>query len=914
MSEANEWRPMDNGDKGSAGARDGFIDFANYTTEQLVELESSIDPVRFPLNHARLVETLKRRQSADASDSPRRDRWDIQFSRLESIWSWIKAKRQRQWFYGRGSLEIHPTEIVLSGWQRTWLGFPVQGERRIAIESIRNVARDNTSVVIEVPGWWARGRKLEFECESPESAQSLCGRLPPGRDSVFESEWQEMRGFHRTLYAPGNYPWGATTLVLINVLVFLVFIISTKSWFGVAPQLLTLWGSNYGPLTVGGQWWRLLSSLFLHLSVLHLVLNMWVLWNLGRLAERLFGHSVFLLIYLFTGIVAGLATIVWDPTLNVVGSSGAIFGLCGAQLASVIRPSHRTPPAFIRSQWLSLLLFTLFNLISGFAHVGIANAAHVGGLASGALFGAFIAFPRRSDDERPYRLRQVAATLGAAVTVLLIALALTPGIGAPMDPIQHYWNSRQWFIAGEVDNLREWQSLLTRAQSGSISDDDLAKAFETKIVPFWESASERTAPDSSLPKDELAVAQDVHAYATTRRDWAKAIADTVRSRFSNAGSSMQYYLDKTNQLAAHLERRMDEANADLVSRALMRSTPAMRIRGLLLPTPECVRSPELGHSTSSSDLKSDGPKRREAIGCLAQAAFRSGDFRALENQFAIYPAAYSDPADGGSDRYSIQGGLDNLFLYGGMAPEEILVSVARWRRQYPDSILPAIIEASAFTDWAWAARGHGYATSTTQQQMQLFEYRNAMAEGVLEDIRSRSKNEPLWFTLSVHVKLDLGETLGEVRSVFDEGISVFPNFLPLYGAELRALMPRWGGSFEKVNAVINHAASRPDLAAGAQVYARLYWAYTSLEGDDVDVFKDTMADWSRVSEGFDLLLKQYPNSDYLLNGYAYMACRAGDSAKYHTLRANLKDRLSSTAWSTSYSPEECDKKYADHGA
>lgn len=904
---------MDNGDKGPGGARDGLIDFRGYTTEQLVELESSIDPERFPLNHIHLAEELKRRESAEAPDSPSPDRWNIRFSHSKSFWSWIQAKRRRQWFYGPGFLEVQPTEIMLSGWQRTWLGMPVQGERRIALESIRNVGRDNATVMIDIVGWWGSGRRLEFDCDSADSALRLCGQLPPSPNSAFEREWQEIRAFQRALYAPSNYPWGATALVLVNVLAFLVFFTTTKSWFGVQPQLLTIWGSNYGPLTVSGQWWRLLSSLFLHLNGLHLVVNMWVLWNVGRLAERLFGHSVFILLYFFTGIVSGLATVVWDPALNVVGSSGAIFGLLGALLASIIRPSHRTPPGFIRSHWLSLLLFMSFNLIAGFMQFGIANAAHVGGLASGALLGAVIAFPRRGDIGRRYRLRKVVVAVGAAVALLLITLVLTPGIGTPMAPVQHYWKSHQWLVSGEADDLREWQWVMSQGQSGSISDDDLAQAFETKILPFWKSTSDRTASETSLSKDEQAVAHDVNAYAITRRDWAKAIVDAVRSRSSNSASSMEYYLEKTNQLSAHLERRMSEANADLVSRALVRSMLVVQVRRLFLPTPQCVRSPVPGYATNASDLKSDGPKSREVIGCSAQAAFRSGDFRALENLFARYPPKYSDPADGGSDHSSIQAGLDDLFQYGKMSPEEILVSLASWRRQFPQSIFPAIIEASAFCDWGWAARGHGYAASITQQQMQMFAYRNAMADGVLDDIRARSDREPLWYTLRINVMLCLGETRGVIRNVFDEGISRFPNFLPLYRAEMRDLMPRWGGSYERVNELIEDAASSGDSAADAQMYARLYWSYALLEGDDVDIFTEGMASWPRMSGGFDLMLKQYPNSDYLMNGYAYMACRAGDLEKYHGLVAKLKDRLSSTAWSERYSPEGCDKKFAGNG-
>jgi hypothetical protein len=559
------------------------------------------------------------------------------------------------------------------------------------------------------------------------------------------------------------------------------------------------------------------------------------------------------------------------------------------------------------------LLFTLFNLLSGFMQIGIANAAHVGGLVSGVLLGGVVAIPRH-DIEHRYRRRQIFGATGAAVAILLIAFVLTPGLGGPIAPLQHYWKSRQWFIVGEANSLREWQSLLFRSQSGSISDDDLARAFETQILPFWKSASDRTAPEKSLSANEQAIAKDVHAYAMGRRDWAEALVDAVRSRSPSAASNMQFYAQKVSNLTAHMERWTMEESANLVSRSLVRSALVSRVRRTLFPAPACVRSQLLGFSTSPADLNGDGPKHRELIACSAQAAFRLGDFRALEESFTKYSPEYADPADGGSDRYAIEAGLENLFRYGGLSPPEILAAVASWRHQYPKSVLPDVIEASAFVEWGWMARGNGYATSVTQQQMMLFEYRNAMAEGVLEDIESRSVEEPLWYTLSVQVRLNLSKTRGDVRGAFDDGIAKFPNFFPLYRAEMRALMPRWGGSYQKVDDLIGEAASVGNSAAGAKMYARLYWSYASLEGDDVDIFADSPARWPRVAEGFDLMLRQYPDSDYLLNGYAYMACRAGDSEKYHALRASLKYRLSSTAWSNRYSVAECDRKYAANGA
>ena len=121
----------------------GLIDFRRYSTDQLAELKLSIDLERFPLNHARLDDELTRRVSAGASDCQPRDRWNIRFSASESFWSWVQAKRRRQWFYGHGFLEFRSDDIVISGWQRSWLGMPLQGERRIT-PRVESGASDKT--------------------------------------------------------------------------------------------------------------------------------------------------------------------------------------------------------------------------------------------------------------------------------------------------------------------------------------------------------------------------------------------------------------------------------------------------------------------------------------------------------------------------------------------------------------------------------------------------------------------------------------------------------------------------------------------------------------------------------------------------------------------------------------------------
>lgn len=202
-------------------------------------------------------------------------------------------------------------------------------------------------------------------------------------------------------------PWarrGESTITLthvlfgVNVAVFIGMVLASENPAAFADPMhdfstpLTIhWGANYGPFTLGGQWWRLLTYMFVHGSLIHIGFNMWCLWDLGRLCESLYGRWTYACIYLLTGVAAGLASIGWNPRIPSVGASGAIFGLAGALIASFYLGEFSMPKAALKGTLMSLLFFAGFSLFFGSVFPGIDNSAHIGGLVSGLILGALIA-------------------------------------------------------------------------------------------------------------------------------------------------------------------------------------------------------------------------------------------------------------------------------------------------------------------------------------------------------------------------------------------------------------------------------------------------------------------------------------------------------------------------------------------
>jgi rhomboid protease GluP len=209
----------------------------------------------------------------------------------------------------------------------------------------------------------------------------------------------------------------------INVAVFVamslavgVTLLGDPAWQELSVRL----GANYGPYTLSGQWWRLLASVFIHGGLLHIAFNMWCLWNLGRLAESVYGHWTFAVVYLITGLSASLMSVAWHFPIYVssVGASGAIFGIAGALIASFYLGEFSMPRAAMSGMLRSVATFVAYNLFFGAVMAGTDNAAHVGGLLMGLLLGALIAKVAPGDDDF---LRRIA--------VLLIGVALVAGGG-----------------------------------------------------------------------------------------------------------------------------------------------------------------------------------------------------------------------------------------------------------------------------------------------------------------------------------------------------------------------------------------------------------------------------------------------------------------------------------------------------
>lgn len=322
------------------------------------------------------------------------------------------------------------------------------------------------------------------------------------------------------------------TLLLIgtNVVVFLLMLAAGAGlWHGVTGVQLA-WGANFGPATQDGQWWRLGSAMFLHFGLLHLALNMWALWDVGRLVERLFGRLRFGILYLASGIFGNLLSLVTQGNQAIsAGASGAVFSLYGALLVFLWRERNQVEVSEFRWLFGAATLFSAVTLGMGLVIPGIDNAAHLGGLIGGALLGVVLARPWAAASQPAGSARWISCVMLAATVVTLLWLLPPPSYRLG-DELRAQAAIRQ-FLDEDHRLSQRWGSLLNAGQNKSMSFDQVAGSIDDRITAGYQQSFEQLSAlqlDSAAPSAKAL--DEMRRYAALRGEASHALAEGLRAR------------------------------------------------------------------------------------------------------------------------------------------------------------------------------------------------------------------------------------------------------------------------------------------------------------------------------------------------------------------------------------------------
>ena len=217
-------------------------------------------------------------------------------------------------------------------------------------------------------------------------------------------------------------------LLVLCLLVFIAMVATGTSAFNPSVESLIHWGASFGPRTLNGEWWRLLSAAFVHVGVLHLLLNGFCLFQLGTIAEALLGSRRFVAVYLLSALGGSLLGLGIHPMTVSAGASGAIFGVAGALFALYRRNVGGTLPS-LQNSLRSIVPFILYNLIFGL-QPGIDNAAHVGGLVTGIALGVSLPLPVAAGEDPGNR--RAAVAIGSVAALLVAGWVSIVRVQAPI--------------------------------------------------------------------------------------------------------------------------------------------------------------------------------------------------------------------------------------------------------------------------------------------------------------------------------------------------------------------------------------------------------------------------------------------------------------------------------------------------
>lgn len=212
----------------------------------------------------------------------------------------------------------------------------------------------------------------------------------------------------------------ATLVILVsNVALFLMM-----EWAGGSkdPNVLLDFGASYGPFIRRGEYWRLVMPMFLHIGLVHLIMNSLALFILGRVLESVYGYGRYSVLYVASGIGSSFLSMMISQG-PAAGASGAIMGMAGAMLAVGFLHREAVPWRLRRIFGGGIIPLILINLVLGYSIPGIDNWGHIGGLFTGMLVSGLMAPPKLDWESSPELARARSSQVLVAIPVTVVVLA-----------------------------------------------------------------------------------------------------------------------------------------------------------------------------------------------------------------------------------------------------------------------------------------------------------------------------------------------------------------------------------------------------------------------------------------------------------------------------------------------------------
>jgi membrane associated rhomboid family serine protease len=361
----------------------------------------------------------------------------------------------------------------------------------------------------------------------------------------------ELDAFRDRLRVRTPLPIVAPALVVVNLVLFVVQRVKSS---GDADTALLAWGASLGTRTTNGEWWRLLTSTFLHATFMHLVMNVAVIAVVGLLLERYMGSLPVLAVYLSAGIISSLMIIRASPVVVSAGASGAVIGLYGLLLASGIwlivrrkreadlqahmdaardaeadddveRPpvSEETTGDHLRIEVPLVALkrlapLTALFMLYSLANDGLTMGGELAAFGIGLVAGLFLL--RESSDEKP-AARQVGMTAAAAF-VVAIALAI------PLHGIADVKPELERIVALESRTAGLYQTEYDRFKHGRATAQSLAQTIDRTILPDLQAEDRRLKALTHVPPEHQPLVDDAVQYVQLRSESWRLRADGLR--------------------------------------------------------------------------------------------------------------------------------------------------------------------------------------------------------------------------------------------------------------------------------------------------------------------------------------------------------------------------------------------------